>query len=71
MLFYTVPTINPFIRPLRSRLPELEAIYAAAASPEEASEAILAFATSAEIAAFVAKLVGSRRTTRTPTSRLL
>jgi hypothetical protein len=55
-----VSAVNKFIRPLRSRLPELEAIRARAASMEQASEEILAFATSKEIAALVAKVAGRK-----------
>jgi hypothetical protein len=47
---------NRFLRPLRSRLAEIEAILEEAPSKEEGSARVLAFATSSEIAALVAKV---------------
>jgi hypothetical protein len=48
--------LNRFLRPLRSRLAEIEAILEVAPSKEEGSARVLEFATSSEIAALVAKV---------------
>ena len=52
--------LNPFIRPLGSRLAEIESMWNSAPSKEEGSARVLAFASSSEIAALVRKVIAGR-----------